>query len=103
MKWAGETNFVTIGKGTSLLLFENPYVVGEPPAQLAAGEKVEIRLGGDQKMIAATVIAAEPHAATLELADGTKWSMTPPRSNELPTGITWSGGPSQEWVIRDQV
>jgi hypothetical protein len=103
MKWAGETMFVAIGPGTSLLLFENPYVEGEPPASLTTGDEVQIRLGGaDQKMIRATVVDAEPTAATLNLADGTNWLITPRRVDELPTSITWKGGPSQEWVVRTQ-
>jgi hypothetical protein len=102
MKWAGETVFGRIGAGTSLLFFENPYVEGQPARSLAAGDKVQIRLVADQKMISATIVNGEPDV-TLELDDGTKWLITAHQRDELPTNLTWRGGPSQEWVVRDQL
>src|ERR1700722_4288385 len=103
MKWAGETMFSKIAKGTSLLLFESPYVTGQPAAVLANGDTVQIRIGAPgEKWGAARVVDVALGEAVLELDDGTKWKMTPRQSSELPTGITWSGGPSQEWVIRSE-
>jgi hypothetical protein len=104
MKWRGESMFRNIAKGTSLLIFENGYVTGQPPAVLAAGAKLQIRMGApDEKWIDATVTEVASGEATMELSDGTKWKMTPRQPGELPTAPTWSGGPSEEWVIRSAV
>jgi hypothetical protein len=43
-------------------------------------------------------IGTASDAATIELADGSKRSMTPRRLEEAPVGVTWPGGPSQERV-----
>jgi hypothetical protein len=101
-KWAGETLYQTISRGTTVLIFENPYVTGSPPASLAPGDKVQVRLGHpDQRMIDATVVDVGGGKATLEFADKTRWIMTPLQPGEFGSGIKYEGAPTQEWVFRE--
>jgi hypothetical protein len=102
MRWSAETNFAEVGKGTSFLLIENGYVVGAPPATLTAGTEFNIRNSRGEPS-AAKIVQAGEREIVIETADGSRWRMTPRQPDEMPVGITWNGGPSQEWVIRDQV
>lgn len=99
MRWNAETNFAKIDKGTSFLIFQNGYVEGTPPAKLAAGTEILVR--NNYGALSAKIVAADDREAILEMPDGSRWRMTPRQPDEIPVGITWQGGPTQEWVIRD--
>lgn len=103
MKWAGKVLFANIGVGTSLLLFESPDLEGSQAetAVVATGDTTRIRLGAppNQEMVEATIVRAAPDAATIELADGSKWSMTPRQPEEAPIGVTWPGGPRMGYPL----
>jgi len=100
MKWAGETLFANVGIGASLLLFESPDAEGSRAevTVVATGGTARIMLGPlpNRTMAEATIVRAAPSAATTELADGSKWSMTLHQPEEAPSGVAWPGGPGQD-------
>lgn len=93
--------FRAIGKGTQILIFENGYVSGQPQKHLSVGDQIAIRMGSpDEKHLTATVLDCRPDEAIIELDGGMKVKMPPLRSDEMDQTPTWSGGPSEVWVIR---
>jgi hypothetical protein len=101
MKWTGESMFRTIGKGTQILIFENGYISGQPQKHLSVGDQIAIRMGPpDEQHLMATVLDRGTDEATIEFDGGKRVKITPLRSDEMDQTPTWSGGPSEVWVIR---
>jgi hypothetical protein len=99
-QWSAHTLSPSIGPGTALLIFEET-IAGSPIHALNAGDAISITVGGATSvMVRGDVMEAGPESAVISMSDGTKWTMTPRRSDEPLAGVIWTSSPTQEWVIR---
>jgi hypothetical protein len=103
MGWKAETIYNAIAPGTTLLIIEDPTILGVPPKQLAEGSEILVMFGS-AKPETIKVLAIEEQGADIRSASGI-WHMTPRHSNDPapPYIIRADWANRQEWVVRHAV
>ena len=81
MAFSAVTLHREIGVGASFCITEEPQIEGGPYKSLRAGNTFHIEMGTKDRT-SATVVSASATEMIIQLADGTKWEMTP----RAPTG-----------------
>ena len=99
MAFSAVTLHREIGAGASFCITEEPQIEGGPYKSLRAGNTFHIEMGTKDRT-SATVISASATDMVVQLADGTKWEMTPHAPTDPPVRIKTSGLHSTNWVIR---
>ncbi len=102
-RWSAHTLFATIGPGTDMLIFEDT-IAGRRVNQLSIGDELRIILGAPRNdEVRTRVVDVTRDWIVIATSDGKKWRMTPRRSDEPTTGVSWTASPSSEWVVRSEV
>lgn len=99
MSFQAVTLHKEIGVGASFCITESPRIDGSPYESLAAGDGFHIELGSNDRT-SATVISASETEMVIQLADGTKWEMTPHAPTDHPVSRKTLSLHSEYWVIR---
>ena len=98
--WSAQTMFDRLAPGVSLLIFE-VMTADRVPVSLSAGDKITVSLGGvTSRDISGSIGEAAVDRVVLVMSDGSRWVITPKRADEPGSGITWTGGLSEEWIVR---
>jgi hypothetical protein len=104
MGWSAETMNTTIGNGTVLSIFQEPWGPDLPVCPLPTDVDVRISFA-DNSRTEARVMSVSQTEAIIRMRDGTKWLMTPATDvvlQRLPPAGT-GGAPATYWVVRNPV
>ena len=99
MAFSAATTHREIGVGASFCITGEPQIDGGSYESLRAGNGFCIEMGTNDRT-SATVISASATEMVIQLADGTKWEMTPHATTDDPMNIKTPGLHSEYWVIR---
>ena len=99
MAFSAVTLHREIGVGASFCITEEPQIEGGPYKSLRAENTFHIEMGTKDRT-SATVVSASATEMIIQLADGTKWEMTPRAPTDPPVRIKTPALHSEYWVVR---